>query len=757
MAQAGLLALEQRLFADEVALAEFDEAPQAGFQGAVFNGQFPGDEAVRLLQAHGLHGAGAEGLDAVGLPLVHQQVEEAVLHLYGVVELPAEFAHKVHPEGVRLGRAQAQGLAGQPLEAVLAQIRVGERLQQVAGFGPRHYQHALLRGDLLQLHAAVCGQEPAEAVKVMAVKGAAGDQVVVLRPPLVEGELAAHAAGLGEQVAEGQAPDAFRRLVGQQGVQPGGGARAPHLELGEMAHVQQADGLRHMAALGADMLEVVAAAEGVLLHNGPAVARQGVVPVQQGVRLLQIRFGEGIALRGEPVGPLPAIDAAEDRPQRLQPVVAGGSAQGAARGPLLVRVVDGEHIGIGFLCLGAQVAAAGIGAEAPRVNAHHVHCGLALRYPLRQLPAGAAGGGHAKAVPLVQPEVGQAPGWAHQRAAVRRVGDGAIVDGLDAHLAEGRDALDAGLHMRHEPLQVGIEELVFGARVRAIHIAAGGAGFVGAQNQAAVLLPHIPGGIGFAQHALLRQALLLAGEDVRVRLGDDVLVLHRHHRQIQPHHRACPAGEAAGAGDDMLAADVALVGAHQPLALLAGEAGDARVAVDGGAPAAGAGGKRLGQVGWLYVAVLWVLYGAHQALCVAEGPKFLHLRRGEEPDRHAHCLGHAGIVAVFVHAVLAAGEANVGHLAEAHLLASLLLQALVEVHRILVQLAHRVAHVEERQEAGRMPGGAGGELPALHQRRIPALARQVVERAHPHNAAAHHHRLRPLLHLRPQVPAKPLV
>ena len=64
-------------------------------------------------------------------------------------------------------------------------------------------------------------------------------------------------------------------------------------------------------------------------------------------------------------------------------------------------------------------------------------------------------------------------------------------------------------------------------------------------------------------------------------------------------------------------------------------------------------------------------------------------------------------------------------------------QALVEVDRVLVQLADGVAHVEQRQQSRGMPGGAGGELGALDQRDVrPALLRQVIERAHADHAAA---------------------
>ena len=60
----------------------------------------------------------------------------------------------------------------------------------------------------------------------------------------------------------------------------------------------------------------------------------------------------------------------------------------------------------------------------------------------------------------------QVPGRADDRRAVGRIGDGAVVDLLDADLAEGRHARDRRLDMRHQPVEILLEELVFGLCVR---------------------------------------------------------------------------------------------------------------------------------------------------------------------------------------------------------------------------------------------------------------------------------------------------
>ena len=87
---------------------------------------------------------------------------------------------------------------------------------------------------------------------------------------------------------------------------------------------------------------------------------------------------------------------------------------------------------------------------------------------------------------------------------------------------------------------------------------------------------------------------------------------------------------------------------------------------------------------------------------------------------------------------------------EADGLAGLGFEGLVEIDRVFVQLADGVAHVEERQEAGGVPGGAGGQLGLLDQDDVgPAALDEVIKRADADDSAADHHHARMALHGRP--------
>ena len=151
--------------------------------------------------------------------------------------------------------------------------------------------------------------------------------------------------------------------------------------------------------------------------------------------------------------------------------IAGRLPQRPRRGALLVGIVDGEDLGVGLLVLLDEIARLRVGAEAARIDAEHVDRRLALDDPFGELPAGAAGRGDAERMALVQPEVPQARRRPDDRRAVRRIGDGAVVDLLDADLAEGRHARDRGLDMRREAIEVFREELVFAVRRGPVDIA----------------------------------------------------------------------------------------------------------------------------------------------------------------------------------------------------------------------------------------------------------------------------------------------
>ena len=182
---------------------------------------------------------------------------------------------------------------------------------------------------------------------------------------------------------------------------------------------------------------------------------------------------------------------------------------------------------------------------------------------------------------FVEPEVLQARRGADNRRAVGRIGDGAVIDLLDADLAERGNARDRRLDMGAKAIEILGKELVFAVRRWPVDIAGRRAFFVGAQQQAACFLAHIPGGIQLAQHAHFRQALRLALDDLGMRFSDDILVLDRDHGHVDPDHAAGRPREIPGRRTTCsqitspLSVEDLPFAARQPL-----DAGHGRMAVD---------------------------------------------------------------------------------------------------------------------------------------------------------------------------------
>ena len=337
------------------------------------------------------------------------------------------------------------------------------------------------------------------------------------------------------------------------------------------------------------------------------------------------------ARRGEPVGALPAVALAPHRAPGAQLVVHRARLGGTPVGALLVGEVHGEDVAVGLLVLLHHVALGGVGAVAARVDRQHVDPGLTLGDPLGELPARAAGGGDPEAVALVQPHVLHPPGGADQRAAVGRIGDRAVDDVLDAAVLERRHAARRGLHVRHQPVEVARKQAAAEPVRHAVGETRRGTLLVGTQDPAHALLAQVIGLIGFAQHRQLAAAVLA----ILLQLGgfvvDDVLVLDRDRRHVEPEQAAGLAGVVAGGEHQMLGADLALGGAHQPLP---GRRARDRlrfgVLVDLGTGAAGALAQRHGEIGGCDVTVIGVVERADDRRRVGaaaeldQGPQLLH-------------------------------------------------------------------------------------------------------------------------------------
>ena len=336
-------------------------------------------------------------------------------------------------------------------------------------------------------------------------------------------------------------------------------------------------------------------------------------------------------------------------------------------------------------------------AKAPGVDADHIDGRLALDDPFGDLPAGAAGRGNTKAVALGNPEIRQPEGRTNHRISIRRVRDRAVDDVLDARVLEGRHPVDRRLDMRHQALQVSREKILLEARGHAIGETGRRALLIGAEDPAHALLAEVVRGIGLAQHRQFRVAGLAILLQHGVDIGDDILVFDRNRGDLQADHLGRRARVVAGAADHMFAGDVALGCLDHPLAIaVALDAGHLGLLIDFRAPGSRALGECHGDVNRRDMTVGWVPQRPDQAVHVADRPELLDLVDADQVAFDTDRLGGALIVSILIHAFAVAGEAKVAVDVQPHRLTGLGLQGLVELDGILMQLADRVAHIEER-------------------------------------------------------------
>jgi hypothetical protein len=221
-------------------------------------------------------------------------------------------------------------------------------------------------------------------------------------------------------------------------------------------------------------------------------------------------------------------------------------------------------------------------------------------------------------------------------------------------------------------------------------------------------------------------------------------VLDRDRRHVQADELAGLARVVAGGEHQVLGDDVALGRMHPPFP--GGRAFDRLrlgMFVNLSAGAARALAQRHGEISRGDVSVVRVVKraddggGIGAAAQFDQRPQLLHALGTDDLEGHTDGVGRAAVLLVLVHALFAGRQAQVAAHVETDVLSGLLRQALVEIDRVFMQLADRVTHIEERQQAGGVPRGPGRELGALDQGDIgPALLRQVIERAHPNHAAA---------------------
>ena len=695
--------------ADETArLIEAHEAIEGRHVGRVLGRQIRLPRPVALLETQAVHCIQAEIMDSEVLAGFPDQLVDAQQVLERDMQLPAELADIVDPGCNRLGVADIDRADRKPGERLIVEAGRREARQHVARTGPDDDQGTVPRRQVLKPHVTACRRQILlQPVLVVELAGRGTDQPVTLRAQVGQRHLGHDAAARRAQVIQRRAAR-LRHDTGHHVIEPRPRVPAGHLELREARQIEYRHSLGDRTALAFDR------------------GMPGRPPERQG------RTGRITGL-GEEHGPLPATPRAERCSLCLQAEIARRGLGRPAGRALLGRVPDAILVLVRLDGLGEHKLVVRVRQVAARVQRPHVPLGLAMDDPLGNRLAGTARLDDAEREAAAVVEPGQARCRAEQGVAVGRIRDGSVDDRLDAHRAEDGHPSAGRLDVFLKPLERIVEELVRKMLRNTIEPMGGCVPFIGSEEQAVAFLPQVVADIRIAhQRQSCRAALDQLGDVLR----DQVLVRHRHDRQVRAHHRRDLRAAIAGRVDHPLRADRSLVGMDQPLARRRPlDRRYAGVPIDLRAVVAGTLGERLGHLRGIDVAVVGIVQAGLETVRNHERVMVLQLRRAEKFEVHALGAGLRDNVLEFVDAVARMRQAYAAGDVVVDVVPDSLRERRIQAGAVPLQL-HQVPRCREvRAVPGSVPGGPCRQLVSLQQYGVfHAEFRQVIQRAAAHRA-----------------------
>ena len=487
---------------------------------------------------------------------------------------------------------------------------------------------------------------------------------------------------------------------------------ALHQELAERGFVGHRNGLARRLVLGCHRVEPGAATPAVLHVRRLADARK-------------------------PVGPVPAHLVAEPRAARLEAIVKRRATERPAAFMLALRP---RHLVVQAERLGDAVAQPGVVAveigEAADVDRPQIERRLAGDDPFGQRHAGPA---RTRDTHRIEPgadiEAAQSRRLAQDVAEIGREALRAVHEGLDTGFLQCRDADQRIVHQDLELVPVVRQHAELEIVGDDVLVPRLGLGLEAAHQKAAHLLLEVDVAVRIAHHRqVARHALHL--------LGDDVHVLAGIERHGDADHAPDLARPLAGAVHHHLGLDRALGRLHagdcRSLgALLGVDRRHPRLLEDAYAVVARALGQRLGDVGWIGLAVARQPDRAHQVVGAHDGVLLARLFGRQLLAGDALGVGHRRRAAQIGHALWRARHRDRAALLPARRQARLGLEPGIELGAVLDQARQVLVAAQLADQSRCVPGRAAAQ-PALFQQHdiLPAVLRQMVGRRAAHDAAA---------------------
>ena len=207
----------------------------------------------------------------------------------------------------------------------------------------------------------------------------------------------------------------------------------------------------------------------------------------------------------------------------------------------------------------------GEGSETGDIHGPDIDGRLAINHPFGHAQADTAGLAETGHDTHGDPVVPHARNGADHRVAVGAEGEGPVDHVLDAGSAQGGDTLEAKLKPFGDMVDLGLQQLVTEIHRRATHRPWRGVGFIGSQQHAVAFLAEVH--VAFVINACGQPFLAL--DNLGNVLGDQIVMFHGLHGQMNASHMADFARPQTAGIDDIFCVHVALLGHHIPAAVRA--------------------------------------------------------------------------------------------------------------------------------------------------------------------------------------------
>ena len=332
----------------------------------------------------------------------------------------------------------------------------------------------------------------------------------------------------------------LRHPVGRQPIQQRFGIRPFNHHFGKGRDIHDPHPLAHRAHFLADHV----------MHH---IAREGIVILLRHIA------------RCKPARALKAIDLFMHRALGFQHLMQGRWFDRPPGQTVEMRKRNLMTQAVIFLCLDHLPLFRRIGPKAARIKLPHGDIRRPMHHPTRQFPGQARPPADPDLCATATPVILRPRCRTNQRVAIGRVRDRAMHLARDAKLCENRHSVQAFLQPRHDPVVIRIKEPVLiipGAfivpdRVRVRFL-------INPDQPAFLFHTDIAG--HFAVIPDHRQFAFQISE-FRYVFGDEIVVRHRRHGQLQARPFAHLAGVCTARIDHMLATDRALFALHYPFAI----------------------------------------------------------------------------------------------------------------------------------------------------------------------------------------------